>query len=158
MLFTSRPLEAAPGAVRVEREHLLQVLKHVVKDPPSSCSCSCCSSPSSAKGPLLKLSLVCVDSLLVGLEVSVKVSLVVGLGVGVLVVVTVVVVVVLLVVVVVRLSELVKVFEKVVKVKGLKVLVEVGVVARAGPGAVGALTPQLVVLPPPLDIRQRLVG
>lgn len=96
-----RALESAvsPGAVRAKGEHLLQVLKHIIKE-------------SSTKGPLLKLSSLPVHSLLVDLEVGVKVCLLVGLmlGVGVKVVL---------------LSKKVIVFEDVIKVEGLEVLVEV---------------------------------
>lgn len=92
----------SPGAVRVEREHLLQVLEHVVKE-------------SVAETPLLKLPPVSVHGLLVGLEVAVKVSLLVALILGVEVVL-----VPLLV-----LAKVVKVFEDVVEVEGLVVMSEV---------------------------------
>lgn len=100
-MLLPRALEFAvsPGTVRVKGEHLLQVLKHVIKQ-------------SSAESPLLKLSPLSVHRLAMGLEVAVKVSLLVGLvlEVG---------------VEVVLVSEGVKVFENVVEVEGLVVLVEV---------------------------------
>lgn len=131
LLFTRGTLEPAPapGTMGIEREHLLQILEHIVED--SSCS---------TKVLLLELSLVPVGGLLVGLEVSVKVSLLVGLGMGICLgmgvgmgirVGVVVVVAVMVVVIVMWLSELVKVFEKVVKVERLEVLVEVGTAAVA---------------------------
>lgn len=104
-----RALESAlsPGAVRVsvKGEHLLQVLKHVIKE-------------SSTKGPLLKLPPVSVHSLLMGLEAAVEVSLLVGLALGVKVVM-------------VMLTKMVKVFEDVIKVKGMVVLVEVVIAASS---------------------------
>lgn len=101
-MLLPRAVESAvsPGAVRVKGEHLLQVLKHVVKE-------------SAAEAPLLELSPLSVHSVPMGLEVAVKVSLLVGLGVGVGVKV------------VVLLSKSIKVFENVIKVEGLVVLVEV---------------------------------
>lgn len=104
-----RALEPALGSVRVEREHLFQVLEHVVKESPT-------------EALTMDLSPVPVHGLLVGLEVAVKVPLLVGLILGVKVVL-----VVLLVVVVV----LAKVFENVIKVKGLEVLSEVIVASVA---------------------------
>lgn len=102
-----RAVESAlsPGTVRVEGEHLLQVLKHVIKE-------------SSAKATLLKPPLMSVHSLLVSLEVFVKVSLLVSLilRVGVEVVL-----------VSLLLTKMVKVFEDVIEieVERLVVLVEV---------------------------------
>lgn len=89
--------------MRVKGEHLLQVLKHVIKESP-------------AEAPLLKLPLVSVHGLLMGLEVAVKVSLLVALILGVKVVVM-----------LLLLAKMVKVFEDVIKVevKGLVVLLEV---------------------------------
>lgn len=103
-MLLPRAVESAvsPGAVRVKGEHLLQVLKHVVKE-------------SAPEAPLLELSPLSIHSVPMGLEVAVKVSLLVGLGVGVGVGVK----------VVVLLSKSVKVFENVIKVEGLVVLVEV---------------------------------
>lgn len=103
-MLLGRTLEPvlSPGALRVEREHLLQVLEHVVKE-------------SAAETPLLKVPPVSVHGLLVGLEVAVKVSLLVALILGVEVVL-----VPLLV-----LAKVVKVFEDVVEVEGLVVLSEV---------------------------------
>lgn len=100
-----RALESAlsPGAVcvSVKGEHLLQVLKHLIEE-------------SSTEGPLLKLPPVSVHSLLMGLEAAVEVSLLVGLILGVKVVM-----------VMLMLTKMVKVFEDVIKVKGMVVLVEV---------------------------------
>lgn len=95
--------------MRVKGEHLLQVLKHVIKE-------------SRAEAPLLKLPLVSVHGLLMGLEVVVKVSLLVALILGVKVVV-----------VLLLPAKRVKVFEDVIKVevKGLVVLLEVIVVASS---------------------------
>ncbi len=108
-----RALESAlsPGAVRVEGEHLLQVLKHVIKE-------------SSAEAPLLELPPLPVHSLPVGLEVAVKVSLLVGLVLGVRVKVL---------VVSLLLTERVRVFEHVIKVEveGMVVLVEVVVASSS---------------------------
>lgn len=103
-MLLGRTLEPvlSPGVVSAEREHLLQVLEHVVKD-------------SAAETPLLKVPPVSVHGLLVGLEVAVKVSLLVALILGVEVVL-----VPLLV-----LAKVVKVFEDVVEVEGLVVLSEV---------------------------------
>lgn len=95
----------ASGAVCVEGEHLLQVLKHVVKE----------SFATAAEAALLKVPLVSVHGLLVGLEVAVKVSLVAALVLG----VEVVLVPLLL------LPEVVGLFEEVVKVERLVVLSEV---------------------------------
>lgn len=89
--------------MRVEGEHLLQVLKHVIKE-------------SSTEAPLLKLPLVSVHSLLMRLEVAVKVSLLVALILG----VGVKVVMVLLLLAKVVIEEVIK-----VEVKGLVVLFEV---------------------------------
>lgn len=94
-----RALEPALGSVRVEREHLFQVLEHVVKE-------------STTEALPMDLSPVPVHGLLVGLEVAVKVSLLVSLILGVKVVLVVVLVVA-------------EVFENVIKVKGLEVLSEV---------------------------------
>lgn len=100
-----RALESALGSVRVEREHLFQVLKHVVKE-------------SGAKAPLMELPPVPVHGLLVGLEVAVKVSLLVGLMLGVKVML-----------VALLVAEMVEFFEDVIKVEGLEVLFEVIVAA-----------------------------
>lgn len=89
--------------MRVEGEHLLQVLKHVIKE-------------SSTEAPLLKLPLVSVHSLLMRLEVAVKVSLLVALILG----VGVKVVMVLLLLAKVVIEDVIK-----VEVKGLVVLFEV---------------------------------
>lgn len=89
--------------MRVEGEHLLQVLKHVIKE-------------SSTEAPLLKLPLVSVHSLLMRLEVAVKVSLLVALILG----VGVKVVMVLLLLAKVIIEDVIK-----VEVKGLVVLFEV---------------------------------
>lgn len=99
----SRALKPAlsPRVVHVKGEHLLQVLKHVIKE-------------SSSEAPLLSLPPLPVHSLLVGLEVAVKMSLLVGLVLGVKVVL-----------VWLLVAEEVKVFEDVVKVERLEVLVEV---------------------------------
>lgn len=94
-----RALEPALGSVRVEREHLFQVLEHVIEESPT-------------EALPMDLSPVPVHGLLVGLEVAVKVSLLVGLILGVKVVLVVLVVVA-------------EVFENVIKVKGLEVLSEV---------------------------------
>lgn len=104
-MLLCRALESAvcPGAVRVEGEHFLQVLKHVIKH-----------STTSSKGALLKLPPLPVHVLLLGLEVAVKVSLLVGLMMGVKVVLM-----------PLMLTEVVKVFEKVIKVEGLEVLFKV---------------------------------
>lgn len=141
-VLLSRALESAvsSGAVRVKGEHLLQVLKHVIKEPPAEAT------------PLLKLPPLSVHSLPVGLEVAVEVSLLVGLVLGVEVV---------LVLVSLLLTKRVIVFEDVVKVEveGLVVLVEV-VVASSSSSALPwrrAVT-KLVVLSPPLIIRQRLIS
>lgn len=98
-----RALKSAvsPGTVRIEGEHLLQVLEHVIEQ-------------SSPEGPLLKLSPLPVHGLPVSLEVAVRVSLLVGFTVGVEVVL-----------VSLLLTKRVKVFEEVIKVEGLEVLVEV---------------------------------
>lgn len=88
----------SPGSVRVKGEHLLQVLKHVVKEP-------------LAEAPLLKASPVAVHGVPVGLEVAVEVSLLVGLALG--------------VEVMLMLIERVGLFEEVVEVEGLEVLPEV---------------------------------
>lgn len=117
------------GTVRAEGEHLLQVLKHVIKE-------------SISKGPLLKLPPVSVHSFLMGVEVAVKVSLLASLILGVEVVL-----VSLLVV------KIVKVFENVIKVEGLVVLSEVIFAASSSV----ALPWQramaiLVILPSPLVI------
>lgn len=103
-MLLCRALESAvcPGAVRVEGEHFLQVLKHVIKHSTSS------------EGALLKLPPLPVHVLLLGLEVAVKVSLLVGLMMGVKVVLM-----------SLMLTEVVKVFEKVIKVEGLEVLLKV---------------------------------
>lgn len=93
-----RALEPALGSVRVEREHLFQVLEHVIKESPT-------------EALPMDLSPVPVHGFLVGLEVAIKVSLLVGLILGVKVLVVVVVVV--------------EVFEHVIKVKGLEVLSKV---------------------------------
>lgn len=95
--------------VRVEGEHLLQVLKHIVEDAAAATERS-----------LLKLSPVSVHGLAVGLGMSFKVSLVMSLMVC---EVRVGVKVVLLL----MLAKMVKVFQNVIKVeiKGLKVLAEV---------------------------------
>lgn len=99
----------SPGAVCVKGEHLLQVLKHAIKQ-----------SSASSEGPLLKLPPLPAHTLPVGLEVGVKVSLLVGLMVGVEVVL-----------VSLLLTKRVKVFEKVVKVERLEVLLEVVVSTAA---------------------------
>lgn len=90
----------------VKGEHLLQVLKHIIKESP-------------IEAAVLKLPSLPVHSLPVSLEVAVKVSLLVGLIVGMGVGVK--------VVLVLLLSKRVKVFENVIKVevKGLEVLPEV---------------------------------
>lgn len=106
-VLLSRALESAlsPGTVRVEGEHLLQVVKHVIKE-------------SAAEGPLLKLPPVSVHSLLMGLESAVKVSLLVALILEVGVKVALVPLV---------LAKMVELFEDVieVEVKGLVVLFKV---------------------------------
>lgn len=96
--------------VRVEGEHLLQVLKHIVEDAAAAAT----------ERSLLKLSPVSVHGLAVGLGMSFKVSLVMSLMVC---EVRVGVKVVLLL----MLAKMVKVFQNVIKVeiKGLKVLAEV---------------------------------
>ena len=100
--------------MRIEGEHFLQVLKHVVKQ-------------SSTKGStLLKLSPLSVHGLPVSLEVAFRVSLLVGLTVGVEVVL-------------VSLTKRVIVFEKVIKVEGLEVLVEVVVETASSPSSSMAL-------------------
>lgn len=113
--------------MRVERKHLFQVLKHVVKK-------------SATKATLMELPPVSVHGLLVGLEVAVKVSLLVGLILGVKVVL-----VPLLVV---------KVFEDVIKVKRLRVVSEVIVVIATSSVALSWRWPmaKLVILPSPLVI------
>lgn len=133
-----RALEPALGSVRVEREHLFQVLEHVVKESPT-------------EALAMDLSPVPVHGLLVGLEVAVKVPLLVGLMLGVKVVL-----VVLLVVVVV----LAEVFENVIKVKGLEVLSEVIVASVATTTSSSPVTvpwrwamAKLVILLSPLVIR-----
>lgn len=125
-----RALEPALGSVRVEREHLFQVLKHVVKE-------------STAEALPVELSPVPVHGLLVGLEVTVKVSLLVSLILGVKAVL-----VVLLVA---------KVFENVIKVKGLKVLSEVIVAATSAASSSVAISwrwamAKLVILLSPLVV------
>lgn len=133
-MLLPRTLEppVGPGAVCVKGEHLLQVLKHVIKEPPT-------------EAPLLKLSLLSVHSLPVGLEVPVKVSLVVSVILGVKMVSV--------------LTKSVGVFEKVIEVEGLVVLVEVVVTSSSSSVALPRRRPvaELVVLSPPLVIRQRLV-
>lgn len=104
----------SPGAVRVEGEHLLQVLEHVVEEP-------------RAEAALLRPPLVRVGGVPVSLEVALKVSLLVGLIVEVEVGVEVVLVSMLL-------PESVEVFKDVVEVKGLVVLVEVVVAAASSVG------------------------
>lgn len=89
--------------MRVEGEHLLQVLKHVIKE-------------SSTEAPLLKLPPVSVHSLLMRLKVAVKVSLLVALILG----VGVKVVMVLPLLAKVVIEDVIK-----VEVKGLVVLFEV---------------------------------
>lgn len=109
-MLLPRALEStvSPGAVRVKGEHLLQVLKHVIKE-------------SSAEAPLLKLSLLSVHGLPVGLEVAVEVSLLVVL----------VALVLGVEVVLVLVTKSVKIFENVIKVEGLVVLVEVVVASSS---------------------------
>lgn len=111
----------APGAVRVEGEHLLQVLKHVIEE----------SSAVAAEAALLKVPLVSVHGLLVGLEVAVKVSLVAALVVGVEVVL-------------VPLLLLLLLPEEVVKVERLVVLSEV---VMASSSSSATTTSSSVVLP-----------
>lgn len=98
-MLLPRALEPAlsPGVVRVEGKHLLQVLKHVVKE-------------SATKAALLKLPPLSVHGLPVGLEVAVEVSLLLGVGVG----VEVVLVPLMLLLVA---TEVVVVFKEVVKVE-----------------------------------------
>lgn len=129
-----RALKSAvsPGAVRVEGEHLLQVLEHVVKE-------------SRAKPALLRAPFVRIGGVPVGLEVAVKVPLVVGLIVGVEVGVE--------VVLVSMLPEMVEVFKNVVEVEGLVVLVEVVVAASSVSPFRGRSVAELVVLFPPLVVR-----
>lgn len=133
-VLLSRALESAvsPGTVCVEGEHLLQVLKHVIKD-------------SSTEAALLKLSPLSVHSLPMGLEVAVKVPLLVGvtLGMGVKVVL-----------VSLLLTKGLVVFEDVieVEVEGLVVLVEVVVAASSTALPWRRAVAKLVVLPPPLII------
>lgn len=115
----------------VEREHLFQVLKHVIKK-------------SATEAPLMELPPVSIHGLLVGLEVAVKVSLLVGLILGVKVVL-----------VALLVAEMVKVFENVIKVKGLEVLFEVIVIVAASSLALSwrwAMA-NLVILPSPLVVR-----
>lgn len=125
-----RALEPALRSVRVEREHLFQVLEHVVKE-------------STTEALPMDLSPVPVHGLLVGLEVAVKVSLVVGLILGVKVVLVVLVA---------------EVFENVIKVKGLEVLSEV-IVGSVSTTSSSVTVPwrwavaKLVVLLSPLVIR-----
>lgn len=127
-----RALEPALGSVRVEREHLFQVLEHVVEE-------------STAEALPVELSPVPVHGLLVGLEVTVKVSLLVSLILGVKAVL-----VVLLVA---------KVFENVIKVKGLEVLSEVIVAAASAISSSSVAIPwrwamaKLVILLSPLVVR-----
>lgn len=92
----------SPGGVRIKGEHLLQVLKHVVKE-------------SSAKAPLPTLP---VHGVLVSLKVAIKMSLLVGMIVGIGVKV---------VLVSLLLTKNVRVSENVIKVEveGLEVLLEV---------------------------------
>lgn len=133
-MLLGRALKPAPGpgSVRVKGEHLLQVLEHVVKE-------------SLAEAPLLKAPPVAVHGVAVSLEVLVQVSLLVGLTLRVEVVV---------------LAERVRVFEDVVEVEveGLEVLPEVVV---APPSFVAParrrIVTELVVLPSPLVVGQRLV-
>lgn len=138
-VLLGRALEPALGSVRVEREHLFQVLEHVVKESPS-------------EALAMDLSPVPVHGLLVGLEVAVKVSLLVGLMLGVKVVLVVLVVVVA------------EVFENVIKVKRLEVLSEVIVASVTTPSSSSVTVPwrwamaKLVILLSPLVIRQRLIG
>lgn len=122
------PRAMEPGAVRVNGEHLLQVLKHAIKESP-------------AEGPVLKRSLLSVHRFSVGLEVSVEVSVLVSLILGVKVVSL-------------LLTESVSVFKNVVKVKGLVVLVEV-VVASSSSMTLSwqRAVAKLVILSPPLIIR-----
>lgn len=131
----------APGAVCVEGEHLLQVLKHVVKEA------------AAAEAALLKVPLVSVHGLLVGLEVAVKVSLVAALVVGVEVVL------------VPLLPKVVGVFEEVVKVERLIVLSEVVMSSSSATAATSAVVlpwrravAKPVVVPPFLVVRQRLIS
>lgn len=115
----------APGAVCVEGEHLLQVLKHVVKESAAAAA--------AAEAALLEVPLVSVHGLLVGLEVAVKVSLVAALVVGVEVVL-----------VPLLLPEVVGLFEEVVEVERLIVLSEV---VMLSPSAAAAATTSTVVRP-----------
>lgn len=115
----------------VEREHLFQVLKHVIKK-------------SATEVFLMELPPVSIHGLLVGLEVAVKVSLLVALILGVKVML-----------VALLVAEMVEVFESVIKVKGVKVLSEVIVVVAASSVALSwqwAMA-KLVILPSPLVIR-----
>lgn len=109
LLCGSLEAPTAPGAVRVEGEHLLQVLKHVVEQ-------------SATEALLLELPPLPAGGLAVGLEVALKVPPLVGLMVGVVVVVL-----------VLLLTE--RVSEEVVEVEGLEVLVEVVVGASAAAAA-----------------------
>lgn len=134
LLYRALESTLRSGTVRAEGEHLLQVLKHVIKE-------------SISEGPLLKLPPVSVHSFLMGMEVAVKVSLLASLILGVEVVL-----VSLLVV------KIVKVLENVIKVevKGLVVLSEV-ICASSSSSSSVALPWQramaiLVILPSPLVI------
>lgn len=128
----------APGAVCVEGEHLLQVLKHVVKESAVAAA--------AAEAALLKVPLVPVHGLLVGLEVAVKVSLVAALVVGVEVVL------------VPLLPEVVGIFEEVVKVERLIVLSEVVMSSSSSCSSSAVVltwrraVAKPVVLPPPLVV------
>lgn len=130
-----RALEPAlgPGPVRIKGEHLLQVLKHVIKESP-------------AEAPLLKLPPLPVHGLAVSLEVAVEVPLLVGLSLGVGVKV---------VLLVPLLTKMVEVFEDVVEVEGLVVLVEVVCASPSGPSvALPRRRPvsKLVIVPPPFVV------
>lgn len=142
----------APGAVCVEGEHLLQVLKHVVKESAVSAAI--------AEGALLEVPLVPVHGLLVGLEVAVKVPLVAPLLAG--------VEVVLVPLLLLLLAKVVGFSKEVVKVERLIVLPEVVMSASScassscSSSAVVLLwrraVAKPVVLPPPLVVRKRLVS
>lgn len=95
----------SPGSVRIKGEHLLQVLKHVIKE-------------SVTKASLLKPPSLPVHGISMSLEVTIKVSLLVGLIVGVGVKV---------VLVSLLLTKRVRVSENVIKVEveRLEVLLEV---------------------------------
>lgn len=103
--------------MRVKGEHLLQVLKHVVKE-------------SSTKAALLKAPPLPVHGLLVSLEVAIKVFLLVSL-MGVKVVVL----------LLMLMTKRVKVFENVIKVEGLEVLFEV-IVPAAAPSSSPVVLPR----------------